>query len=164
MSDQPEIDPAEYRRVLGHFPTGVTVVTAHDADGPVGMAIGSFASVSLDPPLVAFFVGKESGTWARIEKAGHFCVNVLGEDQLELCGTMASRAEDKFAGVTWTPARSGSPLLPDVIAMIDCETDAVHDGGDHWIVVGRVLDLDTLREAPPLLFFKGDYGTFAPIG
>ncbi|MCP4084073.1 MAG: flavin reductase family protein [Actinomycetia bacterium] len=162
MSDHPEIDPAEYRRVLGHFPTGVTVVTAHDGDGPVGMAIGSFASVSLDPPLVAFFAGKQSGTWARIDKADHFCVNVLGDDQLELCSTMASRAEDKFEGVSWMAAPSGSPVLPDVIATIDCKTDAIHDGGDHWIVVGRVLHLATHREAGPMVFFKGGYGSFAP--
>ena len=158
------IDPAEFRRVLGHFPTGVTVITAHDDDGPVGLTIGSFASVSLDPALVAFFVGKESGSWARIQNAGSFCVNVLGDDQGELGGLMASRAEDKFAGVEWKPAGTGSPMLPDVIAVIDCTLDAVHEGGDHWIVVGRVQSLDTVRsDAAPLLFFKGGYGTFASL-
>ena len=157
------IDPSEYRRVLGNFPTGVTVVTCHDDDGPAGMAIGSFASVSLDPALVAFFVGKESGTWARIEKSGSFCVNVLAADQVELCSTMASRAEDKFAGVDWTPAGSGSPVLPDVIAVIDCDIDKVHDGGDHWIVVGRVLTLDTGRESDPMVFYRGGYGTYAAL-
>jgi len=157
-----QIDPSEFRRVLGHFPTGVTVVTCHDAAGPAGMAIGSFVSVSLDPPLVAFCVGKESGTWARIEQAGSFCVNVLASDQAELCGVMASRAEDKFAGVDWVAAGSGSPVLPDVTAVIDCVLDKVHDGGDHWIAVGRVLSLETARDADPMLFFRGAYGTFAP--
>jgi flavin reductase (DIM6/NTAB) family NADH-FMN oxidoreductase RutF len=163
VSDVPQIDPGEFRRVLGHFPTGVTVVTSCDGEGPVGMAIGSFASVSLDPPLVAFFVGKESGSWSRIETAGHFCVNVLAEDQVDLCGTMAGRAVDKFLGIEWSKAASGAPVLPGVIAAIDCRIDAVHEGGDHWIVVGRVLSLDTVREAPPMLFFKGGYGTFHPV-
>jgi flavin reductase (DIM6/NTAB) family NADH-FMN oxidoreductase RutF len=164
VSEEPSIDPGEFRRVLGHFPTGVTVVTAHDGEGPIGLAIGSFASVSLDPPLVAFFIGKDSGSWSRIESAGHFCVNVLAHDQIELCGTMASRGLDKFDGIEWAEATSGAPVLPDVIATIDCLIEAVHEGGDHWIVVGRVQSLDTVRHAAePMLFFKGGYGTFRPV-
>jgi flavin reductase (DIM6/NTAB) family NADH-FMN oxidoreductase RutF len=161
---EPQIDTDEFRRVLGHFPTGVTVVTACDGNGPVGMAIGSFASVSLDPPLVAFFVAKDSGSWSRIEQCGHFCVNVLADDQLEVCATMASRDIDKFAEVVWQRAGSGSPVLPEVIATIDCRIENVHEGGDHWIVIGRVLELDTHRDAAPLLFYKGAYGTFSDKG
>jgi len=86
----------------------------------------------------------------------------LASDQAELCGVMASRAEDKFAGVDWVAAGSGSPVLPDVTAVIDCVLDKVHDGGDHWIAVGRVLSLETARDADPMLFFRGAYGTFAP--
>jgi flavin reductase (DIM6/NTAB) family NADH-FMN oxidoreductase RutF len=159
-----QIDTDEFRRVLGHFPTGVTVVTACDGVGPVGMAIGSFTSVSLDPPLVAFFPAKDSGSWARIEQCGHFCVNVLADDQLEMCATMASRGDDKFADIVWERAGSGSPVLTEVIATIDCRIEDVHEGGDHWIVVGRVLALDTHRDAAPLLFYKGSYGTFSGKG
>jgi flavin reductase (DIM6/NTAB) family NADH-FMN oxidoreductase RutF len=164
VPEDPQIDTDEFRRVLGHFPTGVTVVTACDEGGPVGMAIGSFASVSLDPPLVAFFVGKDSGSWARIERCGHFCVNVLAHDQLEVCATMAARGDDKFADVLWKRAGSGSPVLKEVIAAIDCRIENVHEGGDHWIVVGRVLELDTHRDASPLLFYRGSYGTFHDKG
>ncbi|MED5292476.1 MAG: flavin reductase family protein, partial [Actinomycetota bacterium] len=101
-----DIDSGVFRNVLGHFPTGVTAVTAVNDGKPVGMAIGSFTSVSLEPPLVAFLPGKESGSWKEIREAGSFCVNVMGQDQMEVCGVMASRAEDKFADVEWSPAGS----------------------------------------------------------
>lgn len=158
----PTIDSGDFRRVLGHFPTGVTVVTAAGADRPVGVAIGSFVSISLDPPLVGFFLGTNSGSWAPMAEAGHFCVNVLCEDQVELCGVMASKADDKFDGVDHSPAPgSGAPVLPDVAAMIDCEIAEVVPAGDHNLIVGRVLALETLRDAPPMVFYKGQYGSFA---
>ncbi len=161
-SDTPAIDSGDFRRVLGHFPTGVTVVTAHGETGPVGVAIGSFVSISLDPPLVGFFLGTQSGSGAAIEAAGSFCVNVLGADQMELCGVMASRSDDKFAGVeTETAPSSGAPILPDVIAMIDCQLEGVHPAGDHNLIVGRVQSLEAKRDAAPMVFFKGQYGTFA---
>lgn len=158
----PAIDPAEFRRVLGHFPTGVTVVTA-DGDGrPVGIAIGSFASISLDPPLVGFFLGTESASWPAMEASGHFCVNVLAKDQREVCGVMASKAEDKFSGIFTAPAHfSGAPVLPDVHAVIDCRIQEVVTLGDHILVVGRVLSLSTPNpEDDPMVFYKGQYGSF----
>jgi 3-hydroxy-9,10-secoandrosta-1,3,5(10)-triene-9,17-dione monooxygenase reductase component len=155
------IDSARYRQVLGHFPTGVTVITAAGAAGPVGLCVGSFASVSLDPPLVAFFAGKSSSTYPAIESAGHFCVNILGDDQEEQARVFASKSDDKFAGIGWRPAAgTGAPVLNDVIAWIDCRIDAVHEAGDHWIVVGRVLDLEIGHEGGPLVFFRGGFGRY----
>ena len=156
-----DIDSGVFRNVLGHFPTGVTAVTAVNNGKPVGMAIGSFTSVSLEPPLVAFLPGKESGSWQEIREAGSFCVNVMGQDQMEVCGVMASRSEDKFADVEWSPARSGSPIISGSIAYIDCDIEMVHDGGDHDIVIGRVLDLEVMDSKSPLVFFQGNYGTLS---
>ena len=160
-SGSPEIDSADFRRVLGHFPTGVTVVTAAGDDGPVGVAIGSFASISLDPPLVGFFLGTGSSSGSVIEAAGSFCVNVLAADQQELCGVMASKRPDKFDGLEVRSAPgSGAPVLPDVHAVIDCSLESVVPLGDHNLIVGRVNHLDTERDAPPMVFYKGQYGTF----
>ncbi len=161
-SNEPTIDSGDFRQVLGHFPTGVTVVTADGADRPVGVAIGSFASISLDPPLVGFFLGTESGSWPPIEASGHFCVNVLCADQQELCGVMASKSDDKFEGVETTPAPgSGAPVLPGIQAMIDCRIDQVIELGDHNLIVGRVLSLGVVDgDAGPMVFYKGQYGSF----
>ena len=153
------IDPATYRQVLGHFPTGVTVITAALTSGPVGMAVGSFTSVSLDPPLVGFLPGKTSSSWPGIEAAGTFCVNILADDQEHLCRVFASKAEDKFTGIGWTPAAgTGAPLLDGVLAWIDCKVEQVVEAGDHWFVIGRVLDLSVASEGKPLVFFRGGYG------
>ncbi|MBW3535978.1 MAG: flavin reductase family protein, partial [Gemmatimonadetes bacterium] len=136
------IDQAHYRQVLGHFPTGVTVVAGLDGDEPVGLAVGSFFSLSIAPALVGFCVGKSSKSWARMEGAGSFCVNVLGADQEDVCRVFATSGEDKFSSIGWRPAESGAPLIEGVLAWIDCDLDAVHDGGDHVIVVGAVRGLD----------------------
>jgi 3-hydroxy-9,10-secoandrosta-1,3,5(10)-triene-9,17-dione monooxygenase reductase component len=159
MSD---IDPALFRQVLGHFPTGVTVITATGSEGrPAGFAVGSFFSVSLDPPLVGFCAGKSSSSWPGIRAAGAFCVNVLAEDQEAVCRAFSSKAEDKFTGLGWSPAASGSPRLHDVLAWIDCDIEVVHDAGDHEICLGRVRELAVERETGPLLFYRGGYGRFA---
>lgn len=154
-------DSAKYRQVLGHFPTGVTVVTAATPDGPVGLAVGSFTSVSLDPPKVLFCVGRQSSSWPGIETAGNFCVNVLAADQEGVCRVFASRATDKFAGTGWKRSGNGSPLLDGTLAYIDCSVDEIVESGDHYIVVGAVQDLDVRHEGSPLVFFRGGYGTFA---
>jgi len=162
-ADVPAIDGARFRQVLGHFATGVTVITAEAADGPVGLAVGSFTSVSLDPPLVAFCPAKSSSSWPRIRESGAFCVNVLSEDQEVLCRTFASKAPDKFRGIGWEPTGSGSPRLADALAWIDCTIEVVHDAGDHEICVGRVKELDVEDEAAgPLVFYRGGYGRFEP--
>ncbi|MGW1333057.1 flavin reductase family protein [Streptomyces rubiginosohelvolus] len=157
--ERPPIAPAEFRRVLGHFASGVTVVTARDADGPTGFACQSFASLSLDPPLVTFMVARTSTTWPRIARAGVFCVNILGAEQGALCRGFAVSGSDKFAGVAYGDApATGSPLLDSVPAWIDCRVHAVHTGGDHLIVVGRVEALGAEEEGEPLLFHRGAFG------
>ena len=153
------VDPAEFRRVLGHYPTGVTVVTAVAGADPVGLAIGSFGSVSLEPPLVMFCPGRSSNSWPLIESSGSFCVNVLAEDQADVSSLFAGRDPDKFAGVTWSTRATGSPVIDGCLAWIDCTIDVAHDAGDHWIVVGRVEDLAVERpDIGPLIFLKGGYG------
>ncbi len=161
-STEPVIESADFRRVLGRFPTGVTIVTAVGDDGPVGVAIGSFASISLDPPLVGFFLGTTSSSGPVITTAGSFCVNVLAHDQLELCGRMASKSPDKFDGVEWSPAPgSGAPVLPGAHAIIDCRVDQIVRLGDHDLIVGRVVHLDADDDAAgPMVFHQGRYGTF----
>lgn len=158
----PTVDAAHFRQVLGHFPTGVTVVTARDGHGdPVGLAVGSFFSVSLEPPLVAFCVDRSSSSYPRIEEAGRFAVNVLAHDQEDVSRIFASKAADRFDGLGFSDApRSGAPLLPGILAWIDCDIDAVHEAGDHWIVIGEVHDLAVAREGSPLVFFRGGYGRF----
>ncbi|GGJ32081.1 monooxygenase [Streptomyces brasiliensis] len=152
----------EFRRVLGSFATGVTVVTAPAGGGedrPAGFACQSFSSLSLDPPLVAFMVGRTSTTWPRLARAGVFCVNVLAAHQGELCRGFAVRGAEKFAGVAYDAAPvSGSPRLAGTLAWVDCTVHAVHTGGDHLIVVGRVDALGTADEdADPLLFHRGRF-------
>lgn len=154
---------ATFRETLGHYPTGVAVVTAIGEDEkPAGMVVGSFTSVSLDPPLVAFMPTKQSGSWARLRTATRFAVNVLAADQEDVCRRFASRDIDKFAGIGWSTAPGGSPVLDGAVAWVECSYHDIVDGGDHWIVLGRVEALDVPRPALPLLFFQGGYGRFSP--
>lgn len=157
------IDPTEYRRTLGSYPTGVVIVTADTVDGPVGLAIGSFSSVSLDPPLVGFLPDKGSTSWPKIQSTGAFCVNVLAGDQLPVCEAFASRGGDKYTSVTWRTASTGAPVLDGVLAWIDCTIERVDQAGDHFFVLGRVEEMAVERDdVGPLLFFRGGYGDFRP--
>lgn len=156
-------DTARFRQVLGHFCTGVCVVTAVEGGEPVGFTAQSFTSVSLDPPLVAMCPGAEILSWPRIQAAGAFCANILAHDQEATCRRFATRGVDKFQGMGWRPAHTtGSPVLDSVLAWVDCRIEAIHEAGDHLIVVGRVVDLGVLRETSPLLFYRGGYGRFEP--
>jgi len=157
------VDPRVMRDVLGHFVSGVTVVTAIGADGPVGFTCQSFSSLSLDPPLVAFAPARTSTTWPRLRDAARFCVNVLAEGQSELSRQFARSGTDKFAGVSWSPSPSGAPVLEGVVAWIDSELWAEYDGGDHTIAVARVLDLGADASRTPLLFHRGAYGLQAAL-
>jgi 3-hydroxy-9,10-secoandrosta-1,3,5(10)-triene-9,17-dione monooxygenase reductase component len=157
----PGFDIATFRTVLGHFCSGITVVTAIDEGMSVGLTCQSFASVSLDPPLVLFVPAKASNSWPHIRSAGHFCANILGEHQEELGRRFAIKGVDKFAGVGWRAGVTGAPLLDGCLAHVECEVQAVHDAGDHDIVVGRVVDLGISGEGNPLLFYRGGYGRFA---
>ena len=155
------IDSECFRNVLGHLPTGVTVITAHHRDGPVGMSSNSFTSVSLDPPLILFCPAKSSTSWPKIRESGRFCVNVFAAHHGEASRRFAAQGVDRFEGIAWHPRPSG-PALDDAVAWIECTIDAVHEAGDHWIVVGAVDQLETLEgETNPLVFFRGRYGSFS---
>lgn len=150
----------QFRDTLGRFASGVTVVTSTSGDEPVGMTCQSFSSVSLDPPLVLFCPAKTSRAWPLIQRSGKFCVNFLAHDQAELSNTMASRGVDKFADVPWVPSEAtGSPLLEGILGYVDCTIHAVHEAGDHFVVIGRVLDLAEGDVHEPLLYFQGKYRT-----
>lgn len=161
QEDVATIDQATMRTVLGHFATGVTVITAMAEGEPVGIAANSFTSVSLDPPLVLFCAGKSSSTWPLIQKSGAFAVNVLGEHQEDISRLFASKDADRFAGVGFHTGATGSPVLTGALSFLDCRIHAEHDAGDHVIVVGRVVDLGLLEESPPLVFFRGGYNRLA---
>lgn len=175
-STEPTFDGAHFRAVLGHFPTGVTVVTgmATSTDGvavPTGLTIGSFTSISLDPPLVGFFPQVTSDSWAAMAPSGAFCVNVLRVDDQELCWRFARNDPDdpiglrRFDGVTWHASPAGSPIIEDVGAWIDCTVLDVIELGDHLLVVGAVVALDHHHVVPePLVFYRGAVGRFTGDG
>jgi 3-hydroxy-9,10-secoandrosta-1,3,5(10)-triene-9,17-dione monooxygenase reductase component len=153
-----------FRQIMGHYPTGVCVITAIEANGgATGMVVGSFTSVSLHPPLVAFLPAQGSTSWPRIEAAGRFCVNVLADDQEALCRTFSGPSEDRFTGIEYQLTEGGVPVLEGALAWIECDLHAVHEAGDHFIVLGAVRALDVQRDGKPLLFFKGGYGQFSPM-
>ena len=158
------IDNRRFRDVLGTYPTGVCVVTAIDAEQRRhAMVIGSFSSISLDPPLVGFFPDKKSSTWPLIAATGRFCVNVLGADQLVLCQRFAARGQDKFGELAHGTSPAGLPLLDDAIAWLDCTLERVVEIGDHWLVVGAVEALSKREAGTPLLFFRGQYRDLAEL-
>jgi 3-hydroxy-9,10-secoandrosta-1,3,5(10)-triene-9,17-dione monooxygenase reductase component len=158
------VSGAEMRRVLGHFATGVTVVTARVDGERVGMVANSFTSVSLEPPLVLFCAGAESDTWPRIREAERFCVNVLGHGQRQLAISFARKGTDRYQGVELVDGEEGPPRLAGALAHVDCRIEAEYPGGDHTIVVGEVLalavadeDAEVLEE--PLIFYRGGFTT-----
>lgn len=155
------IDPQLFRETLGHYPTGVVVVTALNVDRePEGLVIGSFSSVSLDPPLVAYLPMKSSFTYGKIREAEIFCINILAHDQLDLCRSLARGGPEKFDSVDWRPSPGGAPILAGAVAWIECRRGQEVEAGDHFIALGEVLDLRVERPVLPLLFFQGGYGRF----
>ena len=151
-------DAQRFRHVLGHLPTGACIITTTDAAGhPLGLSCNSFTSVSLRPPLVSFCPAKSSTTWPRMRRGARFAVNVLAEDQHDLCRRFSLRGIDRFADVIWTPSRYGNPLIKGALAWIDCDSIEEHDAGDHTIVVAAVLDLESAEMTRPLIFFRGGY-------
>jgi 3-hydroxy-9,10-secoandrosta-1,3,5(10)-triene-9,17-dione monooxygenase reductase component len=151
----------DMRTVLGSFASGVTVVTAI-GDEPLGFTCQSFASLSLDPPLVALCPARSSVTWPRIREIGRFCVNVLAEDQEALSGRFARSGTGKYAGLRWSPGPSGAPVLEGAVAWVDCTLWAEYAGGDHTVVIGNVRDLSPRPVRPPLLFYRGAYRHLRP--
>ena len=154
-------DSARFRQVLGHFPTGVCVVAGHHEGQPVGLAIGSFFSVSLDSLLVGFCVGHGSSSWPKLRDNGQFCVSVLGADQEAVSRVFASKEPDKFAAIGWDRSPLGEPRITGALAWMDCTLFDVHGEGDHDIVVGQVHDLGVAHEGTPLIFFRGGYSSLA---
>lgn len=160
-TQQAALDPRHYRDVMGHYPTGVAVVTGWSAEGePIGMVVGSFASVSLDPPLVSFMPTIASGTYALMKDSPSLCINVLAHDQLDLCRSMAVPRPGKFDDVAWSHPDGGAPTLDGAVTHIQCHTSEVITAGDHYIVLCTVDAMDVHRPTTPLLFFQGGYGGF----
>lgn len=159
------IEGSTFREVMGHFPTGVVVVTSMNGGEPLGMTLQSFVSLSLEPPLVLLSVARTSRTWPRIAEAGHFVVNILAEGQGELARTFARSGADKFAGVRLAECpRASAPVLAEAVAWIGCEIRAEYDGGDHLIVVAQVNELEVHPSAPTgeaaraLVFHRSGFG------
>ncbi|MBJ7553495.1 p-hydroxyphenylacetate 3-hydroxylase reductase component [Marinomonas spartinae] len=150
-------DPKEFRRCLGNFATGVTVMTAKSSDGKqVGVTANSFNSVSLDPPLILWSIVKTSSSYAIFEQSEHFAVNILAADQIDLSNNFAKPSDDKFANIEYTSGVGGSPILSNTAANFQCEKYQVVDGGDHWIMIGKVVAFENHGRAP-LLYVQGSY-------
>lgn len=161
---QDSVDQADYRGVMALVPTAVVVVTASDCE-PVGVAVGSFVSISLRPPMVGFFIDVASSTWPRLERAGSFTVNILSERQSPLCHRFGQKDVDRFAGLVWSAGHEGSPRLDGAIAWIECDIDRVDEIGDHRLVVGLVRSLEVGESSEidgPLLFHRRAYRAVRP--
>eukprot|EP01030_Chromulinospumella_sphaerica_P015565 gene15565-15376_t len=155
MSIENQVDTRAFRRALGNFATGVTVVTAADASGrKVGVTANSFNSVSLDPPLILWSIDKRSTSHAVFEAATHFAVNVLAADQIDLSNNFARPREDRFAEIEYQAGAGGAPVLAGCSARFECEKYQQVDGGDHWIMIGKVVAFDDCGRSP-LLYHQG---------
>ncbi len=154
-------DVAQFKEAMSRFITGVTIVSGIEDGEPVGFTCQSFVSLSIDPPYVAVSPARTSTSWPRIARAGSFCVNVLGEHQVDLCRGFAVSGGKKFEGVEWHPSpATGSPVIEGCLSWVDCAVELVHDAGDHELIMGRVLDLGT-GDGSPLVFFRSGFATLA---
>jgi 3-hydroxy-9,10-secoandrosta-1,3,5(10)-triene-9,17-dione monooxygenase reductase component len=162
MTELSDLSPRRIRNVLGHFATGLTVITAATENGPAGFTCQSFASLSLEPALVTFSPARTSSTWPLLRRAGRFTINILPADHQHLAAQFARSGADKFAGVDHSPSPLGNPVLDGALAWVDCELHQEYDGGDHTIVVAAVHALSARSDVDPLLFFKGDYVSVQP--
>ncbi len=160
MRVNPAQDTRELRGALGTFATGVTVVTTMTAEGPVGITANSFASVSLDPPLVLWSPARSSKRFRHFARAGFYSIHVLAAEQRDLCARF-TRFDTGFEGLGWTPNNEGAPMLSGALARFDCALEATYPGGDHDIVLGRVIRVDYKSTGEPLLFHSGQFGRFA---
>ena len=153
------ISARAFRDALGHYASGITVITGNDEQGPIGFTCQSFYSVSAEPPLISFSVQKTSTTYPRIRATGSFAVNVLTRDQQHVSNQFARSGTDKWAGISWSPTQAGNPVIDETMMWLDCRIWAEHDAGDHLIVLGKVqeMSLPDTRSEDPLLYFKGQY-------
>lgn len=163
MTDPQRVTPQQLRSVLGHFATGLTIITSTTPDGPAGFTCQSFASLSLDPALVTFSPARTSSSWPLLRATGRFTINILPAEHQHLSAQFARSGADKFAGVNYSLSPLGNPVLDQALAWVDCEFHQEYDGGDHTIVVGSVRSLEARAEAEPLLFYKGAYATVAQL-
>lgn len=162
MSEE-KFDVRDFRRTLGQFPTGVTVITTRADDGePIGVTASSFNSVSVDPPLVLWSVDRSAYSANIFDRAEHFAVNVLASNQMDISNRFAGRGEDKYAGIDYSNGIGGSPLLSGCAAQFQCKTWAKYDGGDHIIIVGEVLAYTREETVSPLVFSQGSYALSVP--
>lgn len=146
------------REILSYFASGIVVISGRGSNGPLGFTCQSFASLSLEPPLVSFSPARTSTTWPGIREIGELCVNILAEDQVEISNRFARSGTDKFSGVNWFSAPSGAPVLEGVSAWIDCTLWEEYNGGDHTIALGRVNTLGADPDRLPLLYYRSAYG------
>lgn len=155
-------DGRAFRNALSHYPTGVCAITGSDAANvPVAMVVGTFTSVSLDPPLVGFLPAKSSETWPILRRSGRFCANILTDTQGALCKQMSSKTGDRFAGLSWRPSAQGNAILEGVAGWFDCSIHSITDAGDHEFVLGLVREMAVVNDAKPLLFHCGSFGSLA---
>ena len=161
----PAFDPGVFRDTLGHYASGITIISGIDEEGPIGFTCQSFYSVSTSPPLVSFSVMTNSTTYPRVRKTGKFVVNVLAHDQDSVSNQFARRGTDKWAGIDWTPAAAGNPVIADTLMWLDCDIWAEHEAGDHYIVIGKVNEMSpaSWHKEEPLLYFKGQYRRLSHI-
>lgn len=160
------VDDRSFRKALGCFATGVTVVTTLNPEtrAPAGVTVSAFSSLSLDPPLVLFCLGNKTASLDSFRTYGHFAVNLLSESQRDVSTRFASRAEDKWAGLEWDKGIAEIPVLRGCLATLECSLHATHDGGDHLIVVGKVENLRYQEGGQPLIYFRGGYMDLPPVG
>lgn len=155
-------DGRAFRDVLSHYPTGVcAITTTDDQGGPIVMVVGTFTSVSLDPPLIGFLPAKSSSTWPVLRQSGRFCANILSAAQAGLCKQLSSKDGDRFAGVTWQLSAGGNPILDGTVGWFDCAIHDISDAGDHDFVLGRVREMAVTSGTAPLLFHRGQFGSVA---
>ncbi len=157
------IEPLNFREALGHYASGITVITSHHDDEPIGFTCQSFYSVSMSPPLVSFSVMSSSASYPKIRQAGRFAVNILSGEQVRISNQFARRGTDKWHGVEWQTSPLGNPIIAGSLHWLDCEIHAEHAAGDHLIVIGEVkaLNLQEAAATQPLLYFKGQYCNLA---
>lgn len=151
-----KFDHVEFRSALGHFASGVVIVTGMDEGQPVGLTCQSFFSVSLEPPLIAFAPSKQSKSWPRMATSRGICVNILAAKQQCIAQVFAKSGADKFAEVEWVPAHHGAPRLLDALVGLDCHIRDIHEAGDHWLIVAEVLETQ-VGTGQPLLFYRGSF-------
>jgi len=157
------IEPLSFRKALGHYASGITVITSHIDDQPLGFTCQSFYSVSMNPPLVSFSVMSSSASYPGIRQAGRFAVNILSDEQAGISNQFARQGTDKWRGVGWQASPLGNPIIAGSLHWLDCEIHAEHAAGDHLIVIGEVkaLNLQEATATQPLLYFKGQYCNLA---